>query len=174
MLPIAAVIALVIVLTWSTRRRRSYVDPTQVTIDASLAGRVSGLYQQGKKVEAVKLLREQTGLSLADAVTIVEKIAKRSKSGSTSGNTAGVDKAGVNKAGVDKAAATKAPQEKATVRNDPAPGIDASPSTAPVDLDTELEVRSLIADGDKVEAIKLVRARTGWNNSTAKDYVDGL
>ena len=153
MLPIAAVIALVIVLTWSTRRRRSYVDPTQVTIDASLAGKVSGLYQQGKKVEAVKLLREQTGLSLADAVTIVEKIAKRSKSGSTSGRKTEVKKAAVN---------------------EPAPGADVSPSTAPVDLDTELEVRSLVADGDKVEAIKLVRARTGWNLSRAKDYVDGL
>ncbi len=153
MLPIAAVIALVIVLTWSTRRRRSYVDPTQVTIDASLAGKVSGLYQQGKKVEAVKLLREQTGLSLADAVTIVEKIAKRSKSGSTSGRKTEVKKAAVN---------------------EPAAGADVSPSTAPVDLDTELEVRSLVADGDKVEAIKLVRARTGWNLSRAKDYVDGL
>jgi len=84
MLPIAAVIALVIVLTWSTRRRRSYIDPTQVTIDAALAGKVNDLYRQGKKLEAVKLLREQTGLSLADAVTITEKIASRSKSGSKS------------------------------------------------------------------------------------------
>jgi len=49
-----------------------------------------------------------------------------------------------------------------------------SPSTAPVDLDTELEVRSLVADGDKTAAITLVRARTGWDLSSAKDYIDGL
>jgi len=146
---IAAVIALVIVLAWSARKRRSYVDPTQVTIDASLAGKVTGLYQQGKKVEAVKLLREQTGLSLADAVTIVEKIASRSKSGSNSGS-------------------------KTAVKRERAPRADTAPSTAPIDLDTELEVRSLVADGDKATAISLVRARTGWNRSAATEYVDSL
>ena len=146
---IAAVIALVIVLAWSARKRRSYVDPTQVTIDASLAGKVTGLYQQGKKVEAVKLLREQTGLSLADAVTIVEKIASRSKSGSNSGS-------------------------KTAVKRERPPRTDTAPSTAPVDLDTELEVRSLVADGDKATAISLVRARTGWNRSAATEYVDSL
>ena len=146
---IAAVIALVIVLAWSARKRRSYVDPTQVTIDASLAGKVTGLYQQGKKVEAVKLLREQTGLSLADAVTIVEKIASRSKSGSNSGS-------------------------KSAVKRERPPRTDTAPSTAPVDLDTELEVRSLVADGDKITAITLVRARTGWDLSAAKDYVESL
>jgi len=146
---IAAVIALVIVLAWSARKRRSYVDPTQVTIDASLAGKVTGLYQQGKKVEAVKLLREQTGLSLADAVTIVERIASRSKSGSNSGS-------------------------KSAVKRERPPRTDTAPSTAPVDLDTELEVRSLVADGDKITAITLVRARTGWDLSAAKDYVESL
>ena len=146
---IAAVIALVIVLAWSARKRRSYVDPTQVTIDASLAGKVTGLYQQGKKVEAVKLLREQTGLSLADAVTIVEKIASRSKSGSNSGS-------------------------KTAVKRERPPRTDTAPSTSPVDLDTELEVRSLVADGNKITAITLVRARTGWDLSAAKDYVESL
>jgi len=146
---IAAVIALVFVLAWSARKRRSYVDPTQVTIDAALAGQVTELYQQGKKVEAVKLLREQTGLSLADAVTIVEKIASRSKTGPNTGSTT-------------------------AVRKERASRSDTAPSTAPVDLDTELEVRSLVADGDKATAISLVRARTGWNRSAATEYVDSL
>jgi len=146
---IAAVIALVFVLAWSARKRRSYVDPTQVTIDAALAGQVTELYQQGKKVEAVKLLREQTGLSLADAVTIVEKIASRSKTGPNTGSTT-------------------------AVRKERASRSDTAPSTAPVDLDTELEVRSLVADGDKATAISLVRARTGWNRSAAAEYVDSL
>ena len=146
---IAAVIALVFVLAWSARKRRSYVDPTQVTIDAALAGQVTGLYQQGKKVEAVKLLREQTGLSLADAVTIVEKIASRSKTGPNTGSTT-------------------------AVRKERASRSDTAPSTAPVDLDTELEVRSLVADGDKATAISLVRARTGWSRSAATEYVDSL
>jgi len=153
MLPIAAVIALVIVLTWSTRRRRSYIDPTQVTIDAALAGKVNDLYRQGKKLEAVKLLHEQTGLSLADAVTITEKIASRSKSGSKSSSKS---------------------SSQAGSKRERASNADMSPSTAPVDLDTELEVRSLVADGDKTAAITLVRARTGWDLSSAKDYIDGL
>src|SRR5664279_2844475 len=146
---IAAVIALVIVLAWSARKRRSYIDPTQVTIDAALAGKVTGLYQQGKKVQAVKLLREQTGLSLADAVTIVEKIASRSKSGSNSSS-------------------------KTAVRKEHASRSDTAPSAAPVDLDTELDARSLVADGDKASAISLVQARTGWNLSAATEYIASL
>jgi ribosomal protein L7/L12 len=36
------------------------------------------------------------------------------------------------------------------------------------------ELRALVADGQKIEAIKRVREHTGWGLAEAKDYVDGL
>ena len=57
------------------RAARSRVDPTNVSIDADLAHRVRVLCRQDKKVEAVKELRDATGLALRDALTIVEKLA---------------------------------------------------------------------------------------------------
>ena len=53
---------------------RSRVDPTQLTIDPALATRVRELYAAGDKVKAVKALREATGLGLADAVRIADKL----------------------------------------------------------------------------------------------------
>ena len=53
---------------------RSRVDPTQLTIDPALAVRVRELYAAGDKVKAVKALREATGLGLADAVRIADKL----------------------------------------------------------------------------------------------------
>ena len=57
------------------RAAKSRVDPTNVSIDADLAHRVRVLCRQDKKVEAVKELRDATGLALRDALTIVEKLA---------------------------------------------------------------------------------------------------
>ena len=67
----AALVGLVIV---GTRSARSRVDPTQVSIDAALAGRVRELYAKGDKLQAVKDLRAATGLGLADAVRIADKL----------------------------------------------------------------------------------------------------
>jgi ribosomal protein L7/L12 len=36
------------------------------------------------------------------------------------------------------------------------------------------ELRALVADGQKIEAIKRVREHTGWGLAEAKDYVEGL
>ena len=57
------------------RAAKNRVDPTNVSIDADLAHRVRVLCRQDKKVEAVKELRDATGLALRDALTIVEKLA---------------------------------------------------------------------------------------------------
>jgi hypothetical protein len=38
----------------------------------------------------------------------------------------------------------------------------------------ELEIRPLIASGEKIEAIKRVRERTGMGLKEAKDYVESL
>lgn len=72
----AALIAFIVV---GARRSRSRVDPTQVTIDPALAGRIRTLTAKGDKLKAVKELREATGLGLGDAVRIVEKMAESGK-----------------------------------------------------------------------------------------------
>jgi hypothetical protein len=50
----------------------------------------------------------------------------------------------------------------------PPPGLD---SVAPQVIS---EARSLLARRRKIEAIRLVRERTGWGLKESKDFVDGL
>ena len=72
----AAVVALVIV---GRRSARSRVDPTQVSIDPALAAKVRTLYAKGDKVQAVKDLRAATGLGVADAIRIADKLGATDK-----------------------------------------------------------------------------------------------
>lgn len=74
---IALISLVVLVIPFLAIRRaaKNRVDPTSVSIDAALAARVRELCRQGKKVHAVKELREATGLALADALAVVEKLA---------------------------------------------------------------------------------------------------
>jgi ribosomal protein L7/L12 len=85
----AALVALVIV---GRRSARSRVDPTQVSIDPALAAKVRALYAKGDKVQAVKDLRAATGLGVADAIRIADKLGATDKSAQagpslTKGNT---------------------------------------------------------------------------------------
>ena len=50
----------------------------------------------------------------------------------------------------------------------------ASTSPPPVTLDSDDEVRRLLAAGNKIQAIKRVRELTGIGLKEAKDYVDSL
>jgi hypothetical protein len=75
---LAALIAMIIV---GARRSRSRIDPTNVSIDPALAGRVRDLMAKGDKVKAVKELREATGLGLGDAIRIAEKMAPAKAAG---------------------------------------------------------------------------------------------
>lgn len=133
----AALIAFVIV---GTRSARSRVDPTQVSIDAALAGQVRELYAAGDKLGAVKMLRAATGLGLADAVRIVDKLG----------------------------ASTKPAGKTGPSMAKPVPG----PSV--LGPDNEAEVRSLVAGGNKIAAIKLVRSVTGMGLAEAKSLVERL
>lgn len=74
---IALVTVAVITIPFLAIRRAAMkrVDPTNVSIDPELAHRVRVLCRQDKKVQAVKELRDATGLALRDALTIVEKLA---------------------------------------------------------------------------------------------------
>ena len=82
LLIVIMVVAVPLVLLFIARRAaRSRVDPTEVTIDPTLAATLVDMYHQGNKVQATKLLRERTGLALADAVRIVERLARRQSPG---------------------------------------------------------------------------------------------
>jgi ribosomal protein L7/L12 len=76
---IALISLAVLVIPFLAIRRaaRNRVDPTQVSIDPVIAARVRELYAQGDKgsrVQAVKELRAATGLGLADAARIADKL----------------------------------------------------------------------------------------------------
>lgn len=133
----AALIALLIV---TNRAARSRVDPTQVTIDPALATQLRDLEAKGKKLEAVRVLRASTGLGLADAVRIVDKLA-------ASGKPVKLDK--TTNSGTGTAMANIGP-------------------------DHEAELRKLVAAGQQIQAIKMVRELTGMGLKDAKDLVDRL
>jgi ribosomal protein L7/L12 len=134
----AALIALVIV---GALRARNRVDPTDVSLDPALVAKVRSQYRKGDKLGAVKALRAATGLGLADAVRIVDKLG-----------------------------ATAKPAPK-----DGPPGAGAVPPiSATIGPDHDDELRSLVAAGQQIEAIKMVRTLTGMGLKDAKDYVDRL
>jgi ribosomal protein L7/L12 len=139
----AALIALVIV---NARAARSRVDPTQVSIDPALVGQLRDLEAKGKKLDAVRLLRKSTGLGLADAVRIVDKLAASGR-------------------------ATK-PERGTPDIGGAASGNGAT--TANIGPDNEAELRTLVAAGQQIQAIKMVRELTGMGLKEAKDFVDRL
>ncbi|OGA20694.1 MAG: hypothetical protein A3I02_13945 [Betaproteobacteria bacterium RIFCSPLOWO2_02_FULL_67_26] len=102
----------------------------------SLSGEIRGLLAQGKKIEAIKLVREKTGSPLAEAKETVESI-EEGRSPARDGLT-------------DVASLLRMAKELGP------------------------EIGPLIAQGRKVEAIKLIRERTGMGLKEAKDIVDRL
>ncbi len=75
-----AVVALLVIVALTLIGRRAVrmrVDPTDVTIDPEVAGQVGTMYKEGRRAEAVALLRSSTGLSMADAARIAERLARR-------------------------------------------------------------------------------------------------
>ena len=89
---IAAALAALLV---SRLGARSRVDPTQVSIDAAVAAEVKRLYAGGDKPQAVKTLRAATGLGLADAVRIADKLGAGQKPPTEPAIAAGVEQAGI-------------------------------------------------------------------------------
>lgn len=145
----AALIALVIV---GAVRARNRVDPTDVSLDPALVAKVRNQYRKGDKVGAVKALRAATGLGLADAVRIVDKL------GATAKPTP------------SKAASSKAASSNAG----PVAAGGVPPISATIGPDHQDELRSLVAAGQQIEAIKMVRTLTGMGLKDAKEYVDRL
>jgi len=101
----------------------------------TLGGEVKALLAQGKKIEAIKLARGKTGLSLEAAKDMVETLEKASAS----------DPVGFS---------FKTTLIQARDLND--------------------HVQHLVAQGEKIEAIRLICEKTGLGLKEAKDLVDRM
>ena len=96
---------------------------------------VGRLLTQDRKLDAIKLMRDKSGLTLAAAKDAVELM------------------------------------EKLPASAPPPPGLVATIRQAQEMSD---EVQKLVAKGQKIQAIKLIRERTGMGLKEAKDLVDRL
>jgi len=92
---------------------------------------IADLIRKGRKIEAIKLIREETGVGLQEAKDAVERLAA---------------------------------------------GMDPLPASEPVVVDDVLpaEVEMLARAGRKIEAIQVLRARTGLGLKEAKERVDAI
>jgi large subunit ribosomal protein L7/L12 len=95
--------------------------------------RIADLIRQGRKLEAIKLFREATGVDLQRAKDEVERIEANKRTGA---------------------------------RNEPRLEMLATTSAVPEDI---LEIAR---SGNKIEAIKQLRERTGLGLKESKDLID--
>jgi ribosomal protein L7/L12 len=130
----------------------SEVPPPDLTAldDDAFRARVLAHIEAGRTIEAIRVVRERTRLGLADAKALVEALA----SGDTS---------------VDLTLARETP---ARAQGELAPSVDEALATLDPDLAAQLVVE--LAAGRKVEAIKLLRERTGLGLKEARDAVEAL
>ncbi len=112
--------------------------------DSDLAGTVRALLAAGKKIEAVKLVRERTGLGLKEAKDFVD---------------------GLEQPAFAVPAIPMTPGQQGDIPGD-------LRSIMAIADDVNREVQALLAAGKKIEAIKLVCERTGMNLKQAKDLVE--
>jgi ribosomal protein L7/L12 len=113
------------------RTQRGGRTPTVPSASGNKA-EVAELLARGKKIEAIKLVREQTGLGLKEAKDFVE-----------------------------------------TLEAGQLPAV-SMPATVPPPADPMHAASALLATGNKIEAIRLVREQTGLGLKEAKDYVEAL
>jgi ribosomal protein L7/L12 len=111
---------------------------------AQLDGALLPLLREGRKIEAIKLLREKTGLGLRESKDHIDALEAK--------------------------AAAKGPV--ATVRPPPPREIVRPGKIAPEQLDEAL--LPLLREGRKIEAIKLHREQTGLGLRESKNYADAL
>ncbi|WP_089157017.1 50S ribosomal protein L7/L12 [Micromonospora sp. NBS 11-29] len=139
---LAVLVVLLVVLASRRGRPRDLVAPDPATGGGQ--AEVLRLARAGRTVEAVRLLRRQTGLSLLAAKQTVDLLV----AGGTppAGGLTGAG--GLSKTG----------------------GL----SGAGVEAGVRAEVARLAHGGRKIQAIKLLREHTGWSLVEAKRYVERL
>ncbi|MDQ0642957.1 ribosomal protein L7/L12 [Microbacterium murale] len=118
-------------------------QPTAVTAEA--AHEIERLLSQGQKITAIKLMREQTGLGLAEAKNLIDTWPN----------------------GVSVAQRRFAPYLASPTAAVPPP---APRGVLPPDIIAQID--HLVAADQKIHAIKLFRAATGVGLKEAKDRID--
>lgn len=102
-----------------------------------LLDRVRKLVASGQTIEAIKLVRDETGLGLKEAKDAVERCAQ----------------GGSLEIAEERIVQRAAPQGEAQVGS---------------------EIKALLDSGQKIEAIKMLRMRSGFDLKASKDIIDGL
>ena len=138
------------------------------------------LVQQGKKIDAIKLYRERTGVGLKEAKDAVEAMeAGREPPPVETMNLAGeVEMAALVRQG-RKIDAIKLYRERTGMglkeAKDAVEAMEAGqgpPVVQTKDSSDQLEILSLLEQGQKLQAIKLYRERTGAGLAEAKETVE--
>lgn len=147
------IIVIIALVGWATRagtaasgRQRQVVDVPSVAIDADVQAKVRAELGAGRKITAIKVLREHTGLGLADAKTLVEAMS----------------------AGHEPAV------PGATASNPAGSGVVTGPLAVPLTAGVQAELRAEIGAGRKISAIKRVREVTDLGLADAKTIVDAM
>lgn len=159
---IGFIVAIVVVVLWVRHALRSMrpeapsihpagqgplqpaAQPTVVTAEA--AQEIERLLSQGQKLPAIKLMREQTGLGLAETKNLID----------TWPNAVAV------------AQRRFAPYAASPTIAVPPPGVGGGLSA-----DVIAQIDHLVAADQKIHSIKLYRAATGVGLKEAKDRIDG-
>jgi len=145
---VVTVVANVVALVFVLRKRRdaSGADPAPPDVsafdDAAFRASVVDEIEAGRRIEAIKRVRERTRLGLADAKALVEAL-----------------ESGADDVDLSLARTSTADDVAQATIDDP-------------DLAAQLVLE--LAAGRKVEAIKLLRERTGMGLKEAKDAIEAL
>jgi ribosomal protein L7/L12 len=118
-------------------------------VTAAFADKLLDLLQQGRKIEAIKLFREFTGVGLSEAKDAVETFSLAH---------------GMSRHGGDQVIA---PDDFGVAVISPQRQVQIPPALS-------AELMRLCGQGQKIEAIKLMREKTGLGLKEAKDAVEAL
>ena len=171
---IGAAVAVVLFAAWTVVRGRKPVErrPAPPDLDA----RLRELVADGKKIVAIKELRDATGMGLREAKEHVEGLAPRVRRRDD-------DRVGALLAEGKKIQAIKELREQTGMglreAKDYVDALETTgeppvPRTGEVSEATVALARELVAGGKKIQAVKVVREDTGWGLKESKDFVDRL
>jgi ribosomal protein L7/L12 len=131
---------------------------------------VADAIRAGNKFEAIRLLRELTGMSVDEAEKMVDRLEAEDPS------LTAAREGGLPGSEVSAAAAAKADEDFSTSLKQDLDALRAPRNVNVAPLEGELadQVAVLAAAHRYLDAIKLVQARTGADLKTAKDQVEAL
>lgn len=194
------VVAVAVLVLWLRRGQDVVVVPPvpPAQLSGDVPAEVQALLVRGQKIEAIKRVREMTGLGLKEAKDYVDSIqqgvspaALSPVSPPPSGDPGRVEQeARQILATGTTISAIKRVREltglglkeakdyvDALQRGGALPALPATTASGAATASApqlEQEARALMARGQKIDAIKRVRERTGWGLKEAKDYVERL